>query len=854
VTKRVIFLLHTFLSCVLKIEKRNLLIIVLAFAHCGAALSQMPKMPAPIPVPAKKPAPEPPSPPPSPQAIPISDIAVQAEIALARVRQLENKSRIDDLIQTAAEELPVLARDTTLRIRETRHLLGRNTDLETIKGLEETWREIESRASSLTRDLTRAALQLDRDLQELQKLGAIWDVTAKAAMGAAAPPEVLDRVREVRESIAAAQSRVLDDRARVLALQSKAAEIGARAAQARQALADASERAVTRLLFRDSPPLWSATFWRTSFKQISKEAEANLSGHGDALAEYLRAHEQNIVFHVLFFLGLVAAFSSIQSKISVLCETDAELQRARKVYDMPVTSAMLVALLASTWFYPRPPRAFWIMISVLGAAPVVAFARRVIDSGLYPVLYAIVGFYLVDRLRAILAPLPGISRLLFLAEAIPIMLFIFWALRESTYQAHAPPWSLVSAWLVIRFAAWFALFLISIAVLANIAGYVRMADLIIRKVLGSAYTAVLLYALTRVGEGMILGLLYIPPFSMLRMVRRHRMPLTHRIDRALKWAAFLAWVGLTLHSAGLLQPVIRFVKVAWRASINIGSLNLSLGDVISAVVIIWAAFAGSRLLRFTLEEEVYPNVRLNRGLPYAVSTMLHYVLLVSGFVVALGVIGVDMTKFTIVVGALTVGIGFGLQNIVNNFISGLIVLFERPIKVGDTIQIDDVIGRVQHIGIRASIVASTTGAEVIIPNGKLISDKLTNWTLSNQLRQVIVPVVTKPDINVTEFKKLLLEIAQKNKLVVPNPPPEVLFIKRGIDNFEFELRVWTDNLDAWLEVKSDLMTDINEALRENEMSVHGQPPASEPFAPPSPAAPPTPSPAAAPAAATPGQR
>jgi small-conductance mechanosensitive channel len=155
-------------------------------------------------------------------------------------------------------------------------------------------------------------------------------------------------------------------------------------------------------------------------------------------------------------------------------------------------------------------------------------------------------------------------------------------------------------------------------------------------------------------------------------------------------------------------------------------------------------------------------------------------------------------------------------------------------------------------------VASTTGAEVIIPNGKLISDKLTNWTLSNQLRQVIVPVVTKSDINVSEFKKILLDIARKNKLVVPNPPPEVLFIKRGIDNFEFELRVWTDNLDAWLEVKSDLMTEINEALQQNEMAAQAQaaalePPPAPPPAP-SPTATPAPSPTAAPAAAAPGQR
>jgi small-conductance mechanosensitive channel len=162
---------------------------------------------------------------------------------------------------------------------------------------------------------------------------------------------------------------------------------------------------------------------------------------------------------------------------------------------------------------------------------------------------------------------------------------------------------------------------------------------------------------------------------------------------------------------------------------------------------------------------------------------------------------------------------------VNNFVSGLIILFERPIKVGDTIQIDDVIGRVQRIGIRASIVHSTMGAEVIIPNGKLVSDKVVNWTLSNQMRQITVPVITKPDVDVARIKSLLLEIAGKNKLVVKDPPPEVHFVKRGIDTFEFELRVWTDALDSWLDVRSDLITEINEALRENAIAAQAPMPA-----------------------------
>jgi small-conductance mechanosensitive channel len=124
---------------------------------------------------------------------------------------------------------------------------------------------------------------------------------------------------------------------------------------------------------------------------------------------------------------------------------------------------------------------------------------------------------------------------------------------------------------------------------------------------------------------------------------------------------------------------------------------------------------------------------------------------------------------------------------------------------------------VQRIGIRASVIQSTSGAEVIIPNGKLISDKVINWTLSSGRRQVSVTVLLKLDADGARARELVMGVARRNKHVLQDPAPEVLFIRRGIDQLEFELRAWTDALDSWMEVKSDMTAEINEALRHNEI-------------------------------------
>jgi potassium efflux system protein len=808
----------------------SLALVVLAFSLAffwhEAALAQGQARPLPAPPPGIPTAPAAPTPPaeiPAPQAIPIPDIAPQAELALAEIRQLENRRQIEDVIDITSDRIPLLERETSYRLQEARRLALSAFSLETIQKMEEELRDVEFQTIAIRRDLTRAALQSDRDLKQLEELDTTWDATIKAAPDEAAPRGVLDRAKDLVREIASAKKNVLNDRAKVLALQGRATDMGMRLSEIRQLLAAANERAVTRLLYRDGPPLWSASFWDTSIHSFSGEAGDHLMGQASTIADYFRFHRKDFVFHAIFFIGLVIILSVARTKVDILSRSDEELTANKKIFDMPVVTAMLVAMLFSAWFYPRPPRALWLMIGVLAAGPLLVVARRIIELRIYLLLYLTVVFYLVDRARALFAPLPGVYRFLLLLEVLSLILFIVNTLRRHQHAVETAPQEERFIWRVIRGGSWAALALSLIVLVASVAGYARLADLVMRALLASAYTGVALYVLTSAGQGMVHGMLYMPPFSFLAGIRRLRARVAARINRGMKWIAFLYWVALTLQASGFLQQAIGWIKSFWNVSADIGNLNIAVSDILIFILILWTTYVISRLSRFFLEEEIFSRVHLDRGLPYALSTTVHYIILVSGFVLAHTAIGVDTTKFTIVAGALTVGIGFGLQNIVNNFVSGLIVLFERPVKVGDTIEIDGVVGRVQHIGIRATVISSTAGSEVIIPNGKLISDKVTNWTLSSQLRQISVPVITKPDVSVIQLKAILKGVAQGNKQVLQTPSPEVLFIKRGVDAFEFELRVWTSDFDDWLKVKSDLTTDINEALGNKDIPAQAPP-------------------------------
>ena len=176
-------------------------------------------------------------------------------------------------------------------------------------------------------------------------------------------------------------------------------------------------------------------------------------------------------------------------------------------------------------------------------------------------------------------------------------------------------------------------------------------------------------------------------------------------------------MNLLLSFFGLRDSLIASIAAALNANLAIGSFNITLGGILAFLITVWASFLISKFLRFVLEEDVYQHLHLARGIPYAISTMVHYAILLVGFFVALGTLGIDLTKLTILAGAFSVGIGFGLQNIVNNFVSGLILLFERPIKVGDVIDVGGSVGEVSRIGIRASVIRTADGSEIIVPNG-----------------------------------------------------------------------------------------------------------------------------------------
>src|SRR5262245_49593784 len=264
----------------------------------------------------------------------------------------------------------------------------------------------------------------------------------------------------------------------------------------------------------------------------------------------------------------------------------------------------------------------------------------------------------------------------------------------------------------------------------------------------------------------------------------------------------------------------RVFYVFTRELFQLGGRSVSLLVLIQFVVLITAVLALARLIRRVLRDRWLARTHLDLGLQHAIARISGYAVIVIGTMIGLQTLGFELTSLTVLAGALGVGLGFGLRNIIENFVSGLIILGERPIQLGHRIEVGDDVGTVVQIGARSTSVVTNDNVRIIIPNSQLITGRVVNWShADNQVRlRIAVGVSYSSDVQLVQ--KLLLEVAAENENVLKNPAPAVIFAKFGENSLNFELRVWTKELlDRPGRLTSQLNFKIWEKFREYKIEI-----------------------------------
>jgi small-conductance mechanosensitive channel len=472
----------------------------------------------------------------------------------------------------------------------------------------------------------------------------------------------------------------------------------------------------------------------------------------------------------------------------------------------PLAGAIFVGFFSLLLFYKTVSPTWRLILNItLIIALTRLFGGFLVKSWSRKAVYVLAGFLIVTMvLQTVNLPLP-LFRLYVFLTAFAGMILCMWRAGKSS-RRHDP---ILNIW-ALRLGG---LIFLGV-VIAEIGGYSTLAAHVLRSSLSTTFTILAAWMFMLMGRSVLEWITQSPPLRKIPFLQIKADVIVRRS------ALFINVLIVALFTT--------FILVIWRVydspaeafqavfsfGFTVGSRKITLGLIISAAAVLYGSFLASWAVQNMLMKGVFTRRELQVGVRMSIARLVHYSFVLVGFLLALVALGVHLRDITIIAGALGVGIGFGLQGIVNNFVSGLILLFERPVKVGDYVQLGEQWAEIKKIGLRATLVETFDRSEIVVPNSDLVSYQVTNWTLSNRMARIIIPVGVEYGSDVQLVIETLMECARASSKVMKMPKPQVLFLNFGESSLDFELRVWIADIDDRLVETSLLHQEIDRRFRQ----------------------------------------
>jgi small-conductance mechanosensitive channel len=742
------------------------------------------------------------------QPIPLAQVAERAEELDRLLDDISKQLASTAELLESYRDLQTQAEKLNERIPEIQRFLAAAPNAMELRDEEQYLRLLNERYAADRKLLTSRAAELEGQVRTLDEQYSRWRATLNQAGDNKGIETVLARITRGLNAIQATRSRAQEQLNKVLTLQNFVSQQDRQISAVLNQLVDAQERARGRLLQRDSPPLWAMHDLQTSQQPMTRLMWGFIDRDVAGAGGFLRAHWFRIV--VILTLYVLALTFALKLRRLVPGENLKVPPGTSEVLARPFSLALLSALLGSIGLAASSPTSVAFVIYLASVIMTLRLLPLLIDTKLRHAMYALAAFNALEGVRLVVPFSPVLKRWLFsllIFAAIVVFVRLTRPLRMHKAGNASPLFRLLAI------GAHVGLVLLCFAFVAGVVGFSALASVLGLATLLGTFLAATYYTLARIVALLLTTLLN---SALLRdLLEGQVAAIERRSVRILGIALVLWWLRSELYLFTIYDAVIGALSQAMNYPIGYGKVHFTISGVLSVLLIMLFGYGLAKVVTLVLKKLLLSRFKLQRGVPHAISTVTYYVLLLLVALAAIADAGVQLDKFTVITGAVGVGLGFGLQNIVNNFVSGIILLFERPIHIGDTVDVGGLVGTVRRIGARSSTVVTFQGAEVIVPNSNLISNQVINWTLSSPWRRVDIPVGVVYGTDPERVLRLLIDTAESHPGVMLQPrPPEAFFMGFGESAMSFELRFWSERQETWFQLKSDVAVAVLRALQE----------------------------------------
>lgn len=677
-----------------------------------------------------------------------------------------------------------------------------------LEDLRQRWERLNKQISDWQATVSQRAKELEVEKSKLEEIIGIWQSTYDNAQIEEAPVELLQSVRDIQSELKKYEQDIGKIITNGLRIQNTLADDNIALGINVSKLTDALNQRRQSIFSQDAAPLWEAFAQPKDTVALSTQMTDVWELYRRSAKDFVEINEQNIALDLFLFLILLLLVFGLKNFSKKIENPGNSLDMALQLLERPISISVLLFLLFFFLIYPDLPEGLVSLIKIILLIPLIRIITHISHKSIKILLYGLAALLVLSEIQSLSPTESLLERIVLLILTIVSLSSLLWLMIKKPFQFAFEGEKGFGA---IKIGIRVAVIFFGVSLIANFLGYITLAEILVTKTLNSIFAAVILVTSSITLNALLDILLLTKIAKKIRVVNDYPDKIKRTTGKIIRYAFIFWWLTILLRNFEILLPVEDYFRDFFTREWIIGSFSISIADVVLFFVTIWVSVLLARVIRFFLEGDVLSRMTLPRGVPGAISAIVKYVIVGFGIVVAFSAAGLDLDKFALLAGALGVGIGFGLQDLVRNFISGLILIFERPIQVGDAVQIDTLSGKVMQIGIRSSIIKTWQGAEVVVPNGQLITNKLVNWTMTDRLRRLDIKIGVSYGTNIELVMQTLLKCAKDQKNILTAPAPYVLFNDFAESYLEFELRCWTSHPD-WIFIRSDIRVAIDEAF------------------------------------------